>query len=49
MSRHLEPGDTIFVPEKLVFVNKMKLYGNLGQIFASAAQSVAIFALAAGL
>jgi protein involved in polysaccharide export with SLBB domain len=49
MSRHLEPGDTIFVPEKLVFMNKMKLYGNLGQIFASTAQSVAIFALAAGL
>jgi hypothetical protein len=49
MSRHLEPGDTIFVPEKLVYADKMKLYGNLGQIFASTAQSVAIFALAAGL
>jgi protein involved in polysaccharide export with SLBB domain len=49
MGQHLEPGDTIFVPEKLYYPNKTKLYSNMAQIFASTAQGVAIVALAAGM
>ena len=49
MGHRLEPGDTIFVPEKLVYPNKAKLYSNIAQIVASTAQTVGIFALAAGL
>ena len=49
MGHRLEPGDTIFVPERLVYPNKMKLYSNIAQIFASTAQTLGIFALAAGL
>ena len=48
MGHRLEPGDTVFVPEKLVYPNKMKLYSNIAQIFASTAQTLGIFALAAG-
>jgi protein involved in polysaccharide export with SLBB domain len=48
MGQHLEPGDTVFVPEKLVYPNKMKLYSNVAQIVGSTAQTMAIFALAAG-
>jgi protein involved in polysaccharide export with SLBB domain len=49
MGQHLEPGDTVFVPEKLVYPNKMKLYSNVAQIVASTAQTMAVFALASGL
>lgn len=49
MGHRLEPGDTVFVPEKLVYPNKVKLYSNIAQIFASTAQTLGIFALAAGL
>ncbi|MGH7934666.1 MAG: SLBB domain-containing protein [Candidatus Binataceae bacterium] len=49
MSRHLEPGDTVFVPQKLIYKDNVKLYSNVAQIVASTAQSLAIFALAAGL
>jgi hypothetical protein len=49
MAQHLEPGDTIFVPAKLVYTNKLKLYTSVAQIVASTAQTMAIFALASGL
>ncbi|HVC44922.1 MAG TPA: SLBB domain-containing protein [Candidatus Binataceae bacterium] len=49
MGQHLQPGDTVFVPVKLYYPNKTRLYSNMAQIFASAAQGVAIVALAAGL
>ena len=49
MGHRLEPGDTVFVPERLIYPNKMKLYSNIAQIFASTAQTLGIFALAAGL
>ncbi|HKV55975.1 MAG TPA: SLBB domain-containing protein [Candidatus Binataceae bacterium] len=49
MGQRLEPGDTVFVPEKLIYKNNLKLYSNVAQIFASTAQTLAIFALAAGL
>jgi len=49
MGHRLEPGDTVFVPEKLIYPNKLKLYSNIAQIFASTAQTLGIFALAAGL
>lgn len=49
MGHRLEPGDTVFVPERLTYPNNMKLYSNIAQIFASAAQTLGIFALAAGL
>ncbi|MGH8676783.1 MAG: SLBB domain-containing protein, partial [Burkholderiales bacterium] len=47
MSAQLEPGDTVYVPEKLIYVDKMQIVSTVTQIISSAAQSLAVVGLLA--
>jgi polysaccharide export outer membrane protein len=47
MAQQLEPGDTIYVPEKLVYVDKIQVTSTITQIIANTAQSLAIVGLLA--
>jgi protein involved in polysaccharide export with SLBB domain len=45
MSAHLKPGDTIYVPTKLLFVNPLQRTLDITQIVANSAQAIAYAAL----
>ncbi|MGH7987644.1 MAG: SLBB domain-containing protein [Candidatus Binataceae bacterium] len=45
MSAHLDPGDTIYVPAKLLFVNPIQQTLDVTQIIANAAQGITYAAL----
>jgi len=45
MGTHLEPGDTVYVPEQLVYVNQLKRTLDITQIIANSAQAIAFAAL----
>jgi protein involved in polysaccharide export with SLBB domain len=45
MSAHLKPGDTIYVPTKLLFVNPLQRTLDITQIVANSAESIAYAAL----
>jgi protein involved in polysaccharide export with SLBB domain len=45
MSAHLQPGDTVYVPEQLIYVNSLKRTLDITQIIANAAQTIAFTAL----
>ena len=47
MSASLEPGDTIYVPEKLIFENKMQETATIAQIVANAATGLAVVGILA--
>jgi protein involved in polysaccharide export with SLBB domain len=42
MAARLEPGDTVYVPEKLVYVNHMQEASTISQIVANAATALAV-------
>jgi len=45
MSAKLDPGDTIYVPQKLIYTNNLELASSVTQIIASSASSLAVIAL----
>jgi hypothetical protein len=45
MSARLEPGDTVYVPEKLVYVNHMQEASTITQIISNAATSLAVIGI----
>ena len=45
MSARLQPGDTVYVPEQLVYVNQLKRTLDITQIIANSAQAIAFTAL----
>jgi protein involved in polysaccharide export with SLBB domain len=47
MSAQLEPGDTVYVPEKLIFENKMQETATIAQIVANAATGLAVVGILA--
>jgi polysaccharide export outer membrane protein len=47
MTARLEPGDTVYVPEKLIYVDKMHVASTITQIFANTAQTLAVVGLLA--
>lgn len=47
MSAQLEPGDTIYVPEKLIFENKIQETATIAQIVANAATGLAVVGILA--
>ncbi len=44
---HMEPGDTVYVPEKLIYANNVEYAKDIMQIVASTAESLAIIGLLA--
>ncbi len=47
MQAHLEPGDTVYVPEQLIYVNQLRRTMDITQIIANTAQAIAFTALLA--
>ncbi len=47
MSAHLEPGDTVYVPEKLIFISGLEYAKDVSTIIVSAVQSIALVAIMA--
>lgn len=47
MSAKVAPGDTVYVPEKLVYVNKLQVASSITQIIANSMMSVATIGLLA--
>jgi protein involved in polysaccharide export with SLBB domain len=47
MSAQLEPGDTVYVPEKLIYENKMQETATIAQIVANAATGLAVVGILA--
>ena len=47
MDAYLEPGDTVFVPEKLVYVTGLQYTKDVTTILANSAQGLAIIGLLA--
>jgi protein involved in polysaccharide export with SLBB domain len=47
MVAQLEPGDTVYVPEKLIFENKMQETATIAQIVANAATGLAVVGILA--
>jgi hypothetical protein len=47
MEAYLEPGDTVFVPEKLVYVTPLQYAKDISTVLANAAQGLAIVGLLA--
>ena len=45
MSARLDPGDTVYVPEKLIYQNKMQETATVTQIIANAASSLAVIGI----
>jgi hypothetical protein len=45
MSARLDPGDTVYVPEKLIYENKMQNTATITQIIANAASSLAVIGI----
>ncbi len=45
MSARLDPGDTVYVPEKLIYENKMQETATITQIIANAASSLAVIGI----
>ncbi len=45
MAAHLEPGDTIYVPEKLLMITKMQYMKDLTQIISNAAVGLGTMAI----
>jgi protein involved in polysaccharide export with SLBB domain len=45
MSARLDPGDTVYVPEKLIYENKMQETATVTQIIANAASSLAVIGI----
>ncbi len=45
MSARLDPGDTVYVPEKLIYENKMQTTATITQIIANAASSLAVIGI----
>jgi protein involved in polysaccharide export with SLBB domain len=45
MSARLDPGDTVYVPEKLIYVNKLQETATITQIIANAASSLAVIGI----
>jgi len=47
MTAKLDPGDTVYVPERLVYVNKLQETATIAQIVANAATALAVVGLLA--
>jgi protein involved in polysaccharide export with SLBB domain len=47
MDQHLEPGDTVYVPQKLIYTSDLEYTKDVTQIVASSAQALAVIALLA--
>jgi protein involved in polysaccharide export with SLBB domain len=47
MTARLDPGDTVYVPEKLIYENKMQETATVTQIIANAASSLAVIGILA--
>ena len=47
MTAQLEPGDTVYVPQKLIYVDKMQVASTITQIFANTASTLAVVGLLA--
>jgi polysaccharide export outer membrane protein len=45
MSARLDPGDTVYVPEKLIYENKLQNTATITQIIANAASSLAVIGI----
>ena len=45
MTARLDPGDTVYVPEKLIYENKMQNTATITQIIANAASSLAVIGI----
>ncbi len=45
MSARLDPGDTVYVPEKLIYENKLQETATVTQIIANAASSLAVIGI----
>ena len=45
MTARLDPGDTVYVPEKLIYENKMQETATITQIIANAASSLAVIGI----
>jgi len=45
MTTRLDPGDTVYVPEKLIYENKMQETATMTQIIANAASSLAVIGI----
>ncbi|HXM89795.1 MAG TPA: SLBB domain-containing protein, partial [Candidatus Acidoferrum sp.] len=45
MSARLDPGDTVYVPEKLIYENKLQETATITQIIANAASSLAVIGI----
>ena len=45
MTARLDPGDTVYVPEKLIYENKMQETATMTQIIANAASSLAVIGI----
>jgi protein involved in polysaccharide export with SLBB domain len=45
MSAHLQPGDTVYAPEQLVYVNQLQRTLDITQVIANSAQAIAFAAL----
>jgi protein involved in polysaccharide export with SLBB domain len=45
MAARLDPGDTVYVPEKLIYENKMQETATMTQIIANAASSLAVIGI----
>ena len=45
MSARLDPGDTVYVPEKLIYENKIQETATITQIIANAASSLAVIGI----
>jgi hypothetical protein len=47
MSAHLQPGDTVYVPEKLLYTSSLQYAKDVTQVIASTVESVALFGILA--
>jgi protein involved in polysaccharide export with SLBB domain len=47
LSVHLEPGDTVYVPEKLIFTSDLEYAKDVSTIIAAAVQSIAVVGILA--
>lgn len=47
MTAQLEPGDTVYVPQKLIYIDKMQVASTITQIFANTASTLAVVGLLA--